>query len=281
MDLSVIDTIRFEPPRPFDKNVTEIVIHKFEFEPQTWIFSILTCFFEWYMFPLSNPGRFLGFSPEVSNFWRFPGFTKPKRQNLHDAQYFDHHAPNPCPPTLLKCFFLFFSFSVVETYGESWRPGDSFSFYERNQVETSERVRIFEMGVKFQIVSTFGEQAISYEKYRYVTCGELFIFTYHNFWSFSTCIVVIFSIWSFLFQQFTPCTDVIKSFPLVTAHPTSRVPSRTTVIDVRVIPSHHRSPTQSEETTGKLRPHAPRTKGSLGMETRARCRPLVVGSVVN
>ncbi len=34
-------------------------------------------FFEWYMFPLSNPGRFLGFSPEVSNFWRFPGFTKP------------------------------------------------------------------------------------------------------------------------------------------------------------------------------------------------------------
>ncbi len=77
----------------------------------------------------------------------------------------------------------------------------------------------FEMGVKFQIVSTFGEQAISYEKFRYVTCGELFIFRYHNFWSFFTCIVVIFSIWSFLFQQFTPRTDVITSFPLCHSAP--------------------------------------------------------------
>ena len=174
-----------------------------------------------------------------------------------------------------QVFFLFFSFSVVETNGKSWRPGDSSSFYEINQVETSERVRIFDMGVKFQIDPTFGEQAIGYEKFRYVTCGELFLFRYHNFWSFPHASLSSFQSDLFCFNNSLRALTSSHRF-----HSTSRVPSRTTVIDVRVVPLHHRSPTQSEETTGKLRRHVSRTKDNRGMETRARCRPLVAGSVV-
>ena len=134
---------------------------------------------------------------------------------------------------------------------------------------------LFEMGVTFQTVSTFGEQAISYEKFRYVTCGELFIFRYRNFWSFPHASLPSFQSDLFCFNNSLCALTSSYRF-----HSTSRVPSRTTVIDVRVIPLHHRSPTQSEETTGKLRRHVSRTKDNRGMETRARCRPLVARSVV-
>ena len=64
-----------------------------------------------------------------------------------------------------------------------------------------------------------------------------------------------------------------KRFPRARTEPLAQRRSWRSV----VVSFNHRAPTQPEETSGKLRPHT-RTKGCLGMETRAPCRPPLVAS---